>query len=144
MTTMTTKQALQVLTHNLFDLAINPYADKNLEEKNEALNIIEIAIEDYDNLKETVDLLTKLNESTRKESIDRWEQIKEYAYKYCQASQENEKLKNALGLLRDKGVNTEALKLCTDVDEYNEHCYNDILTEEEFALLKEIICNKKN
>lgn len=144
MTTMTTKQALQILKHNLFDLAINPYADTHFEEKNEALDIIEIALDDYDNLKETADLLTKLNESISKESKNRWEQIKEYAYKYCQASQENEKLKTALGLLRDKGVNTEALKLCTDVDEYNEHCYNDILTEEEFALLKETICNKKN
>lgn len=55
-----------------------------------------------------------------------------------------EKELKALEIIKNKSVMVFLLKVCKNINEYNEHTSSvDELTQEEFVLLKEVLCDEQ-
>ena len=141
---LTPKQALQVLNRNLFDLSINPYADKNFEEKNESFDIVEQALAELEKVKKTN---KELQDRCLRLDKDHGTLLKQIAFiQKVNNNDDYEKQIQVLEILKKKQVNLQLMTSCTTYKEYNFCIFlaQYALTPTEFNLIKEWLNNEEN
>lgn len=131
---MNSKEALEKIKERLF-LKENDYVKTFIP------CILKIS-QDLDRL-ETFDYITKQNVELR-EKVNHFKNVKNRMRRNCKFyEKENTKLKKIINILKIKRVSIHILLNTNSVGEYN-FCvnYDQLLTQEEYELLKEVLGNE--